>query len=414
MTPSLDVQLFWFSFWAYLIGWLSFTIWLAARKKFWTTFGAICFAAGFIPQTVAFFLRWNNTGHFPMSNMYEYMAVMSWMAVVSFTFLTWRYRNWVISALISPVVIMLMVAASLLPKDPSQQLMPALRSSWLMIHVTLASIGAGAFAVAAAVSFVYLLAVRSEDEAKKTFQPSWRIPLRVLVFIPLIIAIVGNVSDALANQSAMQLLGAPTRFGNILVLLGIYMVPAGFIWNYMFKRGTPSVESRYWAAIAFSGLFLGAMAAGILLSTKQAELTPDSPLRIFEFFGMTLVFGTVGAFVLHTALGFGSIAGKLHLDGRLLDEVNYRSVALGYPLYTLGALFAGAIWAESAWGSFWSWDPKEVGALIIWLFYSAFLHARYQRGWSGPRTAVLSLIGFAMMMLSLFGNFFFGGLHAYN
>jgi len=413
MTPSLDVQLFWFSFWAYLIGWLSFTIWLAARKPLWTRIGSICFALGFVPQTIAFFLRWNYTGHFPMSNMYEYMAVMSWMAVVSFSFLTWRYRNWVISALISPVVIMLMVAASLLPKDPSQQLMPALRSSWLMIHVTLASVGAGAFAVAAAVSFVYLLAVRSEEEAKKTFRPSVKIPLRVLLIIPAVIAVIGGASNALADQSSMLFMGSPMSGGNVLVLLGIYFVVAGIIWNYMFKS-TPGIESRYWAAIGFSGLFLGALASGILLSAGKLALTTDSPLRIFEFFGLTLVFGTVGCFGLHAALGFGAVAGKLHLDGRLLDEINYRAVALGYPLYTLGALFAGAIWAESAWGSFWSWDPKEVGALIIWLFYSAFLHARYQRGWSGPRTAVLSLIGFAMMMLSLFGNYFFGGLHAYN
>ncbi len=413
MSPSLDVQLFWFSFWAYLIGWISFTIWLAARKPIWTKFGSICFAAGFIPQTVAFFLRWNYTGHFPMANMYEYMAVMSWMAVVSFAFLTWRYRNWVISALISPVVIMLMVAASLLPKDPSQQLMPALRSSWLAIHVTLASVGAGAFAVAAAVSFVYLLAVRSEEEAQKTFRPSMRIPFITLIAIPAILAIVAGASDAFASQSSMMFMGSAMSGGNIIVLLGIYFVLVGIIWNYMFKS-TPGVESRYWAAIGFSGLFLGALGSGILLSTGRMALTSDSPLRIFEFFGLTLVFGTVGMFALHTVLGFGAVPGKLHLDGRLLDEVNYRSVALGYPLYTLGALFAGAIWAESAWGSFWSWDPKEVGALIIWLFYSAFLHARYQRGWSGPRTAVLSLIGFAMMMLSLFGNYFFGGLHAYN
>lgn len=413
MTPSLDVQLFWFAFWAYLIGWICFTIWLAARKPIWTTLGSLCFAVGFVPQTTAFFLRWNYVGHFPMSNMYEYMAVMSWMAVVSFTYLTWRYRNWIISALISPVVIMLMVAASLLPKDPSQQLMPALRSSWLMIHVTLASVGAGAFAVAAAVSFVYLLAVRSEEESKQTFRPSMRIPTRVLIIFPTIIALIGSVGKIFVNQSSMQLMGSAMIGGNVITLLGIYFVAAGVIWNYMFKS-TPAVESRYWAAIGFSGLFLGALASGILLSSAKIVLTSDSPLRIFEFFGLTLVFGTVGTFALHAVLGFGAVPGKLHLDGRLLDEVNYRSVALGYPLYTLGALFAGAIWAESAWGSFWSWDPKEVGALIIWLFYSAFLHARYQRGWSGPRTAVLSLIGFAMMMLSLFGNYFFGGLHAYN
>ena len=87
-------------------------------------------------------------------------------------------------------------------------------------------------------------------------------------------------------------------------------------------------------------------------------------------------------FALHVMLGFGQTSLALKLEGKLLDEINYRAVTLGYPLYTLGALFAGAIWAEQAWGAFWSWDPKEVGALIIWLFYSAFLHARYQRGWS--------------------------------
>jgi ABC-type transport system involved in cytochrome c biogenesis permease subunit len=412
METSLDVKLFWFAFWAYLIGWLSFTIWLAARKRIWTTLGSICFAAGFVPQTIAFFLRWNYTGHFPMSNMYEYMAVMSWMAVVSFAFLTWRYKNWVISALISPVVIMLMVAASLLPKDPSQQLMPALRSSWLMIHVTLASVGAGAFAVAAAVSFVHLLAVRSEEEARRVFRPVMRVPFLVLIVIPVLLAILGAVTGLMKTQSSMEWLGSPMPGGHVLVLLGLYFVAAGFLWARM-MRTTPEVERRYWAAIGFSGLFLGGLGAGILLSGGRMALTTDSPLRIFEFFGVTLALGTAGTFALHAALGFGSIPGKLHLDGRLLDEVNYRAVALGYPLYTLGALFAGAIWAESAWGSFWSWDPKEVGALIIWLFYSAFLHARYQRGWSGPRTAVLSLIGFAMMMLSLFGNYFFGGLHAY-
>ena len=83
------------------------------------------------------------------------------------------------------------------------------------------------------------------------------------------------------------------------------------------------------------GTYKVTLASGIMLSTGRMSLTSDSPLRIFEFFGMTLVFGTAGMFVLHTALGFGAVAGKLHLDGRLLDEVNYRSFALGYPLYTI-------------------------------------------------------------------------------
>jgi ABC-type transport system involved in cytochrome c biogenesis permease subunit len=104
---------------------------------------------------------------------------------------------------------------------------------------------------------------------------------------------------------------------------------------------------------------------------------------------------------------------KIPMNLDILDEINYKSVTLGYPLYTVGALFAGAIWAERAWGQFWGWDPKEVGALIIWLFYSGFLHARYQRNWKGKRAAILSLCGFGMVLLTFFGNYFFGGLHAY-
>ena len=88
-------------------------------------------------------------------------------------------------------------------------------------------------------------------------------------------------------------------------------------------------------------------------------------------------------------------------------------MSIGYPLFTLGALFAGSIWAYKAWGTFWGWDPKEVGALIIWLFYTSYLHARFQRGWKGNRAAVLSIVGFVIIMLSFFGNILLGGQHAY-
>ena len=96
-----------------------------------------------------------------------------------------------------------------------------------------------------------------------------------------------------------------------------------------------------------------------------------------------------------------------------MQEIAYAAVAIGYPLYTVGALFAGAIWAEQAWGTWWSWDPKEVGALIIWLFYTVFLHARYQRKWSGDRAAVLLVLGMLFVFISFFGNYFFGGLHSF-
>jgi ABC-type transport system involved in cytochrome c biogenesis permease subunit len=413
MSTSLDVQLFWVAFWCYLFGWVSFSFWLGLRKPILTKLGTGLFVLGFIPQTVGFLLRWAHTGHFPMSNMYEYLAVMSWMAALSFGLLTWRYRHWVISALISPIVVMLMVAASLLPKEPSMQLMPALQSYWLIIHVSLASIGAGAFAVAAAVSLIFLLSAKDKDDAKIVFKPSLRAPLLSLFAAPIVLLLIGGMGGLFKQFSQLIFFGAPSSaWGSALILAGMYLPLAGFVWGHLAKKENVA-EHRYWAAVGFLGLFLGALITGLLLRTEQIVLTSNSPLKIFEFFGITLIGGAVSLLIVHVLLGFGQIPWKLKLDGKLLDEINYRAVTLGYPLYTLGALFAGAIWAEQAWGAFWSWDPKEVGALIIWLFYSAFLHARYQRGWTGTRTAILSLVGFAMMMLSFFGNYFFGGLHSY-
>jgi cytochrome c-type biogenesis protein CcsB len=96
----------------------------------------------------------------------------------------------------------------------------------------------------------------------------------------------------------------------------------------------------------------------------------------------------------------------------LLDEIGYRAVIIGYPLLTLTVVL-GAVWAEIAWGTYWSWDPKETASLVTWLIYGAYLHARVARGWVGNRSAWLLVLGFASVLLTFFGNLFFGGLHSY-
>lgn len=96
-----------------------------------------------------------------------------------------------------------------------------------------------------------------------------------------------------------------------------------------------------------------------------------------------------------------------------LEEINYRSVTVGFPMLSAGIL-TGAVWASYAWGSYWSWDPKESWSLITWIVYAVFLHARYVKGWNGRRVAVLSIIGFASVIFTYFGvNFVLSGLHSY-
>jgi cytochrome c-type biogenesis protein CcsB len=96
-----------------------------------------------------------------------------------------------------------------------------------------------------------------------------------------------------------------------------------------------------------------------------------------------------------------------------LEEINYQAVMVGFLLLSLG-IITGSAWAHRAWGSYWSWDPKETWSLIVWLIYAAFLHARISRGWTGRKIAWLSIFGFAATLFCYLGvNFLLSGLHSY-
>ncbi|MDT8376056.1 MAG: c-type cytochrome biogenesis protein CcsB [Mariprofundaceae bacterium] len=96
-----------------------------------------------------------------------------------------------------------------------------------------------------------------------------------------------------------------------------------------------------------------------------------------------------------------------------LDQLAYKSVAVGFPAFTLATIL-GAAWAAEAWGGYWSWDPKETWALIVWLFYGAYLHVRISHGWSGKTLAVWAVVGFLITLFCFVGvNMYLSGLHSY-
>ncbi len=96
----------------------------------------------------------------------------------------------------------------------------------------------------------------------------------------------------------------------------------------------------------------------------------------------------------------------------LLDDLCYQMVVIGFLMLTLG-IITGSVWAHSAWGRYWGWDPKEVWSLITWFVYAAFLHSRLISGWKGKRLAILSIIGFACVLFTYFGVNYLAGLHSY-
>ncbi len=108
----------------------------------------------------------------------------------------------------------------------------------------------------------------------------------------------------------------------------------------------------------------------------------------------------------------GSIFAKLP-SWELIDELTYQMVVFGFLFLTIG-IITGAVWANSAWGTYWSWDPKETWSLITWFVYAIFMHLRMMKGWSGKNLAWISIIGFIAVLFTYFGvNYLLSGLHSY-
>ena len=187
---------------------------------------------------------------------------------------------------------------------------------------------------------------------------------------------------------ALALILARLRFGtDIVILLGLPLVLVTLAYTFFQDRDIkpliPALQSN-WLVIHVITCFLGY--AGFAVSFIAAVLY--LLVKGMESFGKHLP------------------------EPKVLDEIIYRAVLVGYPLLTVG-IITGAAWADYAWGSYWSWDPKETWSLITWLVYSTFLHARLARNWRGRRTAILSLIGFAAVIFTYFGVNYLPGLHSY-
>lgn len=179
-------------------------------------------------------------------------------------------------------------------------------------------------------------------------------------------------------------------------------------------------EYRY--AVRTLSLAVLPVAAGMLMYAlaQDSEVRPlvpalqNSLLLTFHIATAVLAYG--GAAVSFAAAVMYLLRGRVAWRGLpsrdLLDEIGYRGAIFTYPMLT-AMLVLGAIWADIAWGHYWSWDPKETASLVTWLIYGAYLHARVVRDWRGDKAAWLLILGFAAVLFTYFGNHFFTGMHAY-
>ena len=189
------------------------------------------------------------------------------------------------------------------------------------------------------------------------------------------------------------------------------------------------LELRHKVGLLGSFIMPLVMVLLIASSLLPREVKPLSPVLQSNWFGVHTVLAFAGnaAFALACGVGIMYLVQEHYVKSKQLggmfqrlpslqslDYINYRLITIGFPLLTL-AIISGALWAESAWGGYWRWDPREVWALVTWLIYATILHSRLLAGWRGRRAAILSIIGFISILIAFFGiKLLQKGLHVFS
>jgi len=369
----------------YLIATLFFGGAIKEKGHKWANVGITITILGFIAQTVYFVTRWIASGHAPVSNLFEFGTFFGMMLVGAFIVMYFMYRVSIIGLFALPVALLLIAYASMFPREISP-LIPSLKSNWLHIHVTTAAAGQAILAISFITGVMYLL--KNVDQSTRSKRTFW---LETVVFT--LVCTVGFI-------------GVTTVFSSM-------KYEAKFQWV---DKNEQQVEMKYNIPA------LVAPHEGKLLTENKLEPTVEVPAIVNAKKLNTVIWSVLVGTLLYIVLRLilrKRVSAALqplvkNTNSDLLDEIGYRSIAIGFPVFTLGALIFAMIWAQIAWTRFWGWDPKEVWALITWLFYAAVLHLRLSKGWHGEKSAWLAVIGFAIIMFNfIVVNLIIAGLHSY-
>ena len=386
----------------------------------------------FLLHTCAVLIRWFTTGHPPLSDIYEMVLMFSWGIVAAQVFAEWKFQLRSLGAIMVPVAALSLILLQVLPGE-LHPLVPALQSTWLQIHVTLAVLSYAGFTLSFAVALLYLV---KDGTGARTFL-NWVAALVAGIYGAILLSSVDRslsllvpAWDAATHQRVMMserqavyvsisALGWPLLIAFLLALLAL-------VANAVSPKESPGGRSGSWAPRVFLASILVQVVA-LLACLVKIGSGPYSVSRFSMSFDVNYASSPFlwGAFAGMTAALFMSLAWyafhwkaeaiTAHLPSpETMDSLIYKSVALAFPLLTL-MIITGAYWANRTWGSYWSWDPKENFALVTWLTYAGYLHMRLTRGWRGRRAAYFAILGFAIILFTFFGvTYLLPGLHSYS
>ncbi|MRG86446.1 c-type cytochrome biogenesis protein CcsB [Salinibacillus xinjiangensis] len=348
--------------------------------------GFVITIIGFLSQVVYFITRWIASHHAPVSNMFEFMTFFGIMIVLAFIILYSIYRINLLGLFALPIAIIIIGYASVFPNEISP-LVPSLKSHWLYIHVTTVSLGNAILSVSFIAGLIYL--IRQIDQSVRSKKTFWLEFIMYSILSTVAFIAISTTYSAMGYTAEFEIPEVETTIE--------YNMPAIAAPNDSEMLTTDKMPPWFETPGWMNGVDAG---------RKFNSL-------VWSLLGGLVLYGLLRVILRkRIAAAIQPLLRRTKPD--ILDEVTYRSVTIGFPVFTLGGLIFAAIWAQEAWGRFWGWDPKEVWALITWLFYAGFLHLRLSRGWHGEKSAWLAVVGFAIIMFNLVVvNLVISGLHSY-
>ena len=433
--------------------------------------GTIGIASANLSLTGLLGLRWIESGHFPLSNLYESLLFLAWGFTAFYLFIERFAKIQFVGVVIAPIALLITSFASFsLPKEMQRAtaLIPALQSNWLMMHVTVMMISYVTL-LAGSLFAIAFLVVNWHTQQLET--PDQMAPRPKTSYQPFAIAnSAKNPTPPGTTQGSPSLHFADKmvyKDGISNVMDKALAVPA-MQWD---GQRTPQVKpfglkSQQITASSSSPLesplgsgperlkphHLRCLQQPLIVSTSSSNnVSTEAPIvssklqrPVFAFknqmndsvaprkekaelsYSSTYIenqnnlslsvlplFDNINSSLMFVSPSPTPVSTKMSTLAETLDNLSYRTLGLGFPLLTIGIL-SGAVWANEAWGSYWSWDPKETWAFITWLVFAIYLHTRLTKGWKGTGPALIAAGGFVVVWVCYLGvNLLGTGLHSY-
>ena len=389
-------------------------------------FASTATAIGLVANTLAVAHRWYLSGRPPFASIYEMLLSFVWTVALLTLITEKKFGVKIIGSITMPLAVVCVILMQLLPSEV-RPLVPALQSTWLHVHVTLAMLAYAACAVSFALAMMFLIQDRLKTETFLLCTSATVSAIYVAIVTTRFehggLSVTGwnpsTKSDLFLGQNMRLFVTIPDLGWLFVIVTLAALVPLALYFLGKWKK-----DDSYFN-IANRAVFIGILLqivvlAAFALRARDGNYPSPDQEGIFptSLAASPFLLGGMVTGIFASLLYLMLIWRRTDLEGLLpsadtLDRVTYKTICIAFPLLTF-MIATGAYWANRTWGSYWSWDPKETWAAITWLIYAGYLHMRITRGWRGRRAAYFAILGFGVVIFTFLGvTYLLPGLHAY-